>query len=188
MPPDHSPISCRSPTALVTLADVEISLRAQAEDQLWSVTASPGRADRLLHALDPDLPWVLIETWDGQADWHEAMVSVGVHEEPRVRLVRHHSFDLLTTPAEAREIGAHLHAQGILGGGLVAFQFRSKPRPTFRLPDYAQGQADAMRGHGVELVINLPHDGEVAVVTSLHESAAAAYAERLRAAAASPTS
>jgi hypothetical protein len=73
---------------------------------------------RLLSALDPDWPFVLIETRDGNSDWHEATVSVGPQDQPRLRLVRHHRFDLLVTPAEAIEIGRHLHAQGVGGGRL----------------------------------------------------------------------
>ena len=38
---------------------------------------------------------MLIEAWDGIPDWHEAIVRVGIDDEPRPRLVRRHSFDLL---------------------------------------------------------------------------------------------
>ena len=77
----------------------------QRDDGLWQVGVWPGRADVLLRALDPDWPFVLIETWDGNSDWHEATVSLGAQDETRLRLVRRHRFDLLVTPAEAAEIG-----------------------------------------------------------------------------------
>jgi hypothetical protein len=151
----------------------------QRDDGLWRVAVWPGRADVLLGPLDSDWPFVLIETWDGNPGWHEATVSVGAHDEPRLRLVRHHRFDLLVTPAEAIEIGRHLHAQGPAGGGLVCYQFRERPRAGFRLPDDPRGRADAMRGQGVDLAIDLPHDGEVAVVCSPNETAVIEYVQRL---------
>jgi hypothetical protein len=135
---------------------------------------------RLLSALDPDWPFVLIETRDGNSDWHEATVSVGPQDQPRLRLVRHHRFDLLVTPAEAIEIGRHLHAQGVGGGRLGCYQFRQRPRATFRLPDYSRPRADAMRrGQRVDLAIDLPHDGEVAVVWSPNKTAVIEYVQRL---------
>ena len=151
----------------------------QDENGLWWSSVWPGRADVLLAALNPDSAYVLIETWDGKRDWHEAVVSVGVGEEPRTRVVRHHGFDVLVSPQEATAIGRHLHAQGLVGGGFICYQFRQRPRASFRLPDYPQGRADAMRGQGVELAIDLPHDGEVAVVNSPSKAALSDYMRRL---------
>jgi hypothetical protein len=162
-----------------TLPLVEISQPYQNDDRLWCASAYPGHADLLLGGLDPAFPFVLIETWDDQSDWHEAIVSVGLDEQPRRRIVRHHRFDVLVTPAEAIEIGAHLHAQGLKGGGLGCFQFRQRPRATFRLPEWSEGRANAMRGQGVELAIDLPHDGEVAVVYSPTESNLLQYVDKL---------
>lgn len=164
---------------LVTVPLVEISEPYQNDDRLWCASVYPGRADLLLGGLDPALPFVLIETWDGQSDWHEAAVSVGPDEPPRRRIVRSHRFDVLVTPAEAIEIGAHLHAQGLSGGGLGCFQFRVRPPATFRLPEWSKGRANAMRGQGVELAIDLPHDDEVAVVSSPTESNLLEYVRRL---------
>lgn len=182
-------LSCRNPVGvligagswqpLATVADMEISEPYYNDDRLWCASVFPGRADLLLEGLDPAFPFVLIETWDGQRDWHEATVSVGRDEAPRRRIVRYHRFDVLVSPAEAVEIGAHLHAQGLSGGGLGCFQFRERPRATFRLPEWSKGRADAMRGQRVELSIDLPHDGEVAVVCSPTESNLLAYVRRL---------
>ena len=164
-------------------AAVELAEMRQGDKGMWQTTVWPGRADVLLSALDPDWPFVLIETGDGNSDWHEATVSVGPQDRPRLRLVRHHRFDLLVTPAEAIEIGRHLHAQGVGGGGLGCYQFRQRPRATFRLPDYSRprprARADAMRGQGVDLAIDLPHDGEVAVVCSPNKTALMEYLQRL---------
>ena len=158
---------------------VEISDPYENGAGLWCASVWPGHADQLLRGLDPALPFVLIETWDGQPGWHEATVSVGPNEVPRPRTVRQHGFELLVTPAEAIEIGAHLRAQGLSGGGLGCFQFRDRPRDTFRLPDYSTGRADAMRGQRVEIAIDLPHDEEVAVVSSPTESVLIDYLARL---------
>jgi hypothetical protein len=149
-------------------------------DGLWRVSVYPGHADVLLGALRTDWLFVLIETWDGQTDWHEAIVSVGTNDDPQPRLVRHHSFDLLVTPADASQIGTHLRAQGLSGGGLGAYQFRERPRSNFRLPDWSRGRADAMRGQRVELAIDLPHDEEVAVVSSPYKFNLIDYVARLK--------
>lgn len=133
----------------------------------------------LLGGLDPAWPFVLVETWDGQSDWHEAVVGVGPHELPRRRTVRRHQFDVLVDPAEAREIGVQIRAQGTAGGGFACFQFRERPRASFRLPEWSRGRADAMRGQGVEIAVELPHDNEVAVVWSPKESTLRDYLDRL---------
>lgn len=151
----------------------------QDENGVWRSSVWPGRADVLLAALNPDSAYVLIETWDGDRDWHEAVVSVGVGEEPRTRVVRKHRFDVLVSPEEATAIGRHLHAQGVSGRGFRCYQFRQRPRADFRLPHYPQGCADAMRGQGVELAIDLPHDMEVAVVSSPSKAALSHYLRRL---------
>ena len=65
------------------------------------------------------------------------------------------------------------------GGGFGCYQFRQRPRADFHLPDYPQGRADAMRGQGVELVIDLPHDMEVAVLSSPSKAALSHYLRRL---------
>jgi hypothetical protein len=65
---------------------VELAEMYQGDNGLWQTAVWPGRADVLLSALDPDWPFVLIETWDGNSDWHEATVSVGPQDQPRLRL------------------------------------------------------------------------------------------------------
>ena len=158
---------------------VDVSEPYLNDEGLWQAAVNPGHADVLLGALDPHLPYVLIETWDGESDWHEATVSVGPDDQPRSRVVRRHRFDLLVSPAEAIEIGAHLRAQGLSGGGLGCFQFRQRPRSTFRLPDASRSRADAIRGQRVELAIDLPHDDEVAVVSSPIEANVVQFVRRL---------
>jgi hypothetical protein len=96
-------------------AAVELGEVRQGENGVWRSSVWPGRADVLLAALNPDCAYVLIETWDGDRDWHEAVVSVGIGEEPRTRVVRKHRFDALVSPEEATAIGRHLHAQGVSG-------------------------------------------------------------------------
>ena len=150
----------------------------QNDHGLWHTLLPSARADNLLGALDPDAMFVLIETWDGNWDWHEATVSVGPQDEPRTRLVRHHRFDLLVTAAEALEIGRHFHARRIDGGGLGCYQFRQRPRADFRLPDSPRGRADAMRGQGVDLAIDLPRAGEVAEVCSPSKPTLIEYIQR----------
>lgn len=146
---------------------------------IWRGSVVGAHADQLLASLDRSAPFVLIETWDGYLDWHEAVVSVGSDDGPRPRTVRRHTFDLLVTPTEAVEIGRQLRGQGVAGGGLVCYQFRSRPHADFRLPDQGRRRADAMRGLGVELMIDLPHDGEVAVVSSPDKAVLEGYAARL---------
>lgn len=142
---------------------MNVSEPHQVESGLWCITVDVGHADDLLAALDPDHAFVLIETWDGDPDWHEVVVSAGGADSPRTRFVRRHSFDLLVTPAEAVEIGVHLRNEGVAGGGLSCYQFRQPPKATFRLPDSAKGHADALHGQGVAIAIDLPHDSETAV-------------------------
>lgn len=149
------------------------------EGGLRRASVWPGHSDVLLAALDPEAAFVLIETWDGNSDWHEAQVSVAVGDEPRTRLVRHHSFDLLVTPEEAIEVGLSLRAQGKTSGGLECHQFRQRPRPEFHLPGNPRARADAMRGHDVLLSIELPHDAEVAVVSSPSRPDLEGYISRL---------
>jgi hypothetical protein len=151
----------------------------QSEYGLWRVAVTAGQADLLLAALDPDLPFVVIETWDGDPGWHEATVRVGATGELRTRTVRRNSFDLLLSPKEAVEIGQYLRVQGVSGGGLTCYQFRARPRSDFRLPAQPKARSDAMRGLGVELLIDLPHHGEVAVVSSPARSALDAFVARL---------
>ncbi|MBM7520463.1 hypothetical protein [Nocardioides nitrophenolicus] len=158
---------------------MDLSEPYQQADGLWCVSVNPGHADELLGALDPEFPFVLIETWDGDSDWHEAVVSVGPNDVARPRLVRHHSFDLLVTPVEARGVGVHLRAQGLAGGGLGCFQFRERPAPAFRVPASLAGRRSALEGQKVEIAIELPHDGEVAVVASPSRARLIAYGQRL---------
>ncbi|MBM0124577.1 hypothetical protein [Pimelobacter simplex] len=93
-------------------------------------------------------------------------MSIGLDDVPHRRLVRRHSFDLLVSPAEAAVIGVRLRLQGLSGGGFLCHQFQQRPKATFQLPERPRARSDAMRGQGVELTIDLPHDTEVAVVTS----------------------
>ncbi len=151
----------------------EVSLNAGGS---WRCTVYPGRADLMLAALDPTAGFVLIETYDGGDGWHEAVVSVSPDETSRPRLVRHNRFELLVDPIEAAEIGRHLHASG---RGFMSYQFRERPRADFYLPKYPQGRADAMRGQGVELAIDLPHDGDLAVVCSPTKVLVDEYVQRL---------
>lgn len=157
---------------------MEIS-EARERDGLWHAAVHPGHADILLGAIDHRWPFVLIETWDGIPGWHEAIVSIGIDDEPRPRLVRRHSFDLLVSPAEAAEIGRRLRKQGLGGGGFLCHQFQQRPKATFWLPERPRPRADAMRGQGVELTIDLPHDTEVAVVSSPVKANVDAFASRL---------
>ncbi len=158
---------------------MEVSEPCERDNGLWSTIVHPGHADVLLGAIDPQWPFVLIETWDGIPDWHEAIVSIGTEDQPRARLVRKHVFDLLVSPAEAAEIGGYLRGQGFTGGGVQCHQFRQRPSATFRLPDSSMARADAMRGRGVELTIDLPHDAEPAVVSSPSKANLEAFVARL---------
>lgn len=156
-----------------------VSVPSQADDGLWCVAVHPGHADLLLAALDAAMSFVLIESWDGISDWHEAVVRIGADAEPRLRVVRRLSFDLLVAPSEAAEIGGQLRELGVAGGGLLCHQFRQRPHANFHMPDSGKARADAARGQGVELTIDLPHDGEVAVVSSPSEDNLKAYVRRL---------
>jgi len=151
----------------------EVSLN---EGGSWRGSVYPARAAHLLAALDPTAGFVVIETYDGVNGWHESIVSVSPDEEPRRRLVRHHSFELLVDPVEAAEIGRHLSASG---RGFMAYQFRDRPPAQFDLPEHPKGRAEAMRGQGVVLAIDLPHDGELAVVASPSKDAVDEFLLRL---------
>lgn len=158
---------------------MEVQDPYQTDARLWCAPVHPGHADVLLAALHPDHPFVLIETWDGIGDWHKATVRIGADDEPRPRLVRKHSFDLLVSPAEAAEIGSLLRAQGMSGGGFRCHQFQRHPKATFHVPDSLQASAGAQRGQGVELSIELPHDGEPALVSSPNRANLDAFLARL---------
>jgi hypothetical protein len=144
---------------------------------LWSVGVFPGHADELLGALDPTVPFVLIECGNPRRGWHDALVTIGPESSPVSRRVRNVSFDVLTTPAEASGLGPLLRADH--DGRLRAIQLTRQPSAHFRLPMVDRGLARAMRGLGVHLIIDLPHDGEIANIRATQASVLRAFTGRI---------
>jgi len=137
----------------------------------------PGHADELLAALDPDVSFVVIECGDPSLGWHDALVAIGEEVTPRLRRVRNLAFDLLVNPSEAASLGPLVRTEH--DGSLRCYQLNAEPRSGFRLPDVGHGRAEAMRGFGVHLMVDLPHDGEGAAITSTGAAALDAFVGRL---------
>ena len=147
---------------------------------IWSFAVFPGHADELMAALDPALKAVVFEdASDGIAGWHDAAVRLG-GEPPTTHQVRGLAFDLLLTPSQAQEVGGLLRRSA--ASGVFCWQAATLPRDRhFRLSDKRnRGMRGAMVGLGISLAIDLPHDGEVAVVATVSERLAFEAIERLR--------
>jgi hypothetical protein len=159
---------------------VKIDAAAQAADGLWVVHVHQGRASDLLCAVDPALPFVIIEGHSPAGPgWQHLTVpispDVGAAEPRTVRTVR---FDLLVSAAEAVHLGQHLDAAG--EGGLFLWQTAQRP------PDYlsisqkeGRARADAIRGARALLVIDLPHARETALMLSPDHEALDSAVDRL---------
>jgi len=140
----------------------------------------PGRADHLLAALDPEAAHVVVLCGDPGRGWRDLAVDIGTEERPTVRRVRRVSFELLVTGAEAAELGPHLRAEH--DGSLHCYQFAALPDDGLHLPLAVPRQhlAQLMRGKGLDLMIELPHDNEVALLTSVDRALLQPLLERLR--------
>jgi hypothetical protein len=147
---------------------------------VWSFAVFLGHADELMAALNPVLDVVVVEDASGGGPgWYDAQVALG-GEPTTTHRVRGVTFDLLVTPSRALEVGPSLRTSG--SGQLFCWQAARLPGDKhFRLSTKrASGMRSAMAGLGIELVIDLPHDAEVAVLSAQEESVALAAARRLR--------
>ena len=144
---------------------------------LWRLGVGVGHADELLAAVDPQAAYVVVECGNPGRGWHDAPVRIGDEAAPQVRRVRGLHFDLLVAGAELTALGSLMRREH--DGSLTCYQFEEEPKADFRLPDREPARTHAMRGQGVLLHVQLPHDGESAVVSSPEESVLEAFAARL---------
>ncbi|WP_234659983.1 hypothetical protein [Agromyces marinus] len=152
-------------------------------DGWWTVAVWPGHLSSLAAALNPGLEFVILEDHAAVGwDWRSVRVPVnesetGFVEDVAVRFVR---MDLLMTPDQFRRHALKLQS-GSDGGALI-WQLSRKPPVNFRLSDKeGDARAAAIRGLDIRLIIDLPHDGEVAVISAAAEVEARAVVTRLAA-------
>ena len=139
---------------------------------------SAGDAPRLLRALDPDVPHVVVELHGTGQEWQDIDVPLALSTQPVRRTIRFLSYDLLLSPSEAERDAEVLG--GANHGSLTCWQGHQLPPVGWRL-DYANTSARraAMSGLRVTLAIELPHGGEVAQVCSPDEAPLREFLERL---------
>jgi hypothetical protein len=150
-------------------------------DGWWTVTVWPGRLSSLAAALDPEVDVVVVED-HAAVGWAWRTLGVPVNEleagfvdDVAVRLVR---MDLLMTLEQFRRDASKLQAAG--DGGALIWQTSRRPPATFRLSEKnGHARAVAVQDLDIRLIIDLPHDGEVAVIAAASELEASAAAARL---------
>ncbi|MCC2322261.1 hypothetical protein [Cellulomonas xiejunii] len=153
----------------------------QGDHGLWTAGAWPAHLSDIVRATDPGLEFVVVEDHCA-ADWRWTPLAVPLSEHsdaPASRwTVRRMSFDLLLTPVQLRDAAPEL--QTATDGGALIWQSSRRPPDTFALRDkHGSARAAAMRGLDIRLVIDVPHDGEVAVLTAPTEALLVRALERL---------
>jgi len=150
-------------------------------DGWWTLTVWPGHLSSLAAALNPELRFVVLEDHAAVGwDWRTMRVPVNESEtgfvnDVAVRLIR---MDLLMTPDQFRRDASKL--QDATDGGALLWQTRRQPPANARLSDKAgPARAAAIQGLGIGLIIDLPHDGELAVIAAASEAEARAAVARL---------
>lgn len=153
----------------------------QSDDGLWSVGAWPAHLSEIARAVDPGLEFVVVED-HCVVDWRwrtlEAPLSDHSHPPVSRWTVRRMSLDLLLTPAQLRDAAREL--QTATDGGALVWQSSRRPPDGFALrAKQGPARAAAIRGLDIRLVIDVPHDGEVAVLTAPTEALLVQALERL---------
>lgn len=150
-------------------------------DGWWTVTVWPGHLSELAAALNPEFGFVVLEDHVAVgSDWRTVPVPVnesdkGFVNDVAARFVR---MDLLMTPEQFRRDASKL--QDASDGGAFIWQTSRRPPVSFRLSDKGgHARTAAVQRLGIRLIIDLPHDGEVAVVAAASEAEARAAATRI---------
>ena len=151
-------------------------------DGWWTLAVWPADLNSLALALDPLCQFVVLEDHAAVGrKWRAVRVPLnesesGSVDDVQVRLVR---MDLLMTPEQFRRDALKLQ-ESSGGGGALIWQTTRKPPAGFRLSEKeGAARAAAVRGLDVRLIIDLPHDGELAVIAAASEQEARAAATRL---------
>jgi hypothetical protein len=161
---------------------VELTAPGREKSGFWTAYAHSAHASELVRAVDPDLEFVVIERHSSaSSEWSNLPLPLSrfpaAHLARTVRTVR---FDALLTPAEL--IAAAPDFDAADQGWLFLWQTATFPPPYLSLQDKTdRAREDAMRGVGVTLLIDLPHLGETAKLSSPGEQALTAALERLSA-------
>lgn len=153
----------------------------QDDDGIWSVGVWPAHLSEVARAVDPAVGVVVVEG-HGVVGWGwrtlATPLSAALPSSARPWTVRRMSLDLLLTPAQLVEVAPEL--QAATDGGALVWQSTRRPPDGFALGSKdGHGRAAAMRGLDIRLVIDVPHDGEVAVLLSPTEALLRAALERL---------
>lgn len=153
----------------------------QGDDGLWTAGAWPAHLSEITRAVDPGLDFVVVEDHCA-VDWRWQTLEVPLSDQPGSTAhhwtVRRMSLDLLLTPAQLTDAAPEL--QTATDGGALVWQSSRRPPGAFALRDkHGPARAAAMRGLDIRLVIDVPHDGEVAVLTAPTEALLVQALERL---------
>ena len=163
------------------VAGVNIGSPEARSDGWWTMAVWPGHLTSLAAALNPELGFVVLED-HAAVGWVWSVVPVpvnqsdsGLVDHAAVRLLR---MDLLMTPHQFQREASKLQDAG--NGGALIWQASRQPPASFRLSDKDDhARAAAVQGLDIRLIIDLPHDGEVAVIAAASEAEARAAAARL---------
>ncbi|MGI4896386.1 MAG: hypothetical protein ACRYF3_14865 [Janthinobacterium lividum] len=137
-----------------------------------------GHLTELTAAMDPDVAFVVVEGHLalGINEWQPSALPLSRRSSQRQHtwMTRRVSFDLLMTPLELT--GAAEELRSATDGGALLWQAGRRPPAAFFLDSkHGAALAAAMRGLDIRLIIDLPHDGETALMTGrtpdlLHEA------------------
>lgn len=142
-----------------------------------SFTVLYGRASMARWALDPALPWVLVDghTPLRAGDWTEVPVPVGPASirAPVPHRISHLTMDMLLTTEQFLAAVDEFEVAG--SGGLNIWQCDREPRPGLALsqkqfdPDLSRPAFESIcASAGVRLAILLPHHNEVASIWGMN--------------------
>lgn len=163
------------------VADVNVGSPEARGDGWWTVAVWPGHLSSLTAAVNPELGFVVLED-HAAVGWAWRTIRIPVNESETGFVsdvaVRHVRMDLLMTPDQFRRDASKF--EDASDGGALIWQTSRKPPVSFRLSDKeGDARAAAVQGLGIRLIIDLPHDGEVAVIAAASEAEAHAAATRL---------
>lgn len=153
-----------------------------------SFAVNNGSAALARWVVDPEVPWVLIERhWPVSYGFHEMRLPLSplsLEQPLRVR-ARGVEMDLLFRTSEFLEVVDEFEAAA--DGGLLLAQLDAEPKNHVRLFDKLndstmtrQSSTEMKRGLGVRLLLDVPHSGEVSVISGLDPSDVRHAWERVR--------
>ena len=150
----------------------------------WEVAVAFETAAEPMQALDPAVPFVVIEGYSPLTSdkWQKFPVSLSDDgEEPRLGLVRGVRFDLLMSPAEAVASAPRMDRY-FQGSGFYMWQSDRRPPEYLHLLQLEHpARTAAIKGVGVSLLINVHHVWDTGIMWSPTHEGLLAAVERLRA-------